>query len=198
MLTCGDDTLEIRADFFIYVALLIVIMPLKLVLAWLVAAGLHELFHYIPLRIFRAHVLRLTLGYNGAVMHTEGMLPWQELICTLSGPAAGVILLLLSGWFPLLAACGLIQSIYNMLPFYPLDGGRAIRLLMDIARVPPRFRKVLSCMKQVTVLLIVGAAVYFCRHTILMLYAIIFLIIKQFRFFFLQTRQTNSKIVGRL
>lgn len=197
MLTCGDDTLEIQADFFIYVAILIVIMPIKLVLAWLVAAGLHELCHYIPLRIFRIHVVRLTLGHNGAVMHTEGMLPWQELVSTLCGPAAGVVLLLLSRWFPLLAACGLIQSIYNMLPFYPLDGGRAIRLLMDIAHVPLKYRKVFSRIKKITVILMVCAVVYICRHTVLLLYAIILLIIKLFRFFCLQTRRTDSKIVGR-
>ena len=134
MRTCDDNFLEVKPGFCIYLAFLVVFMPLRLVFAWLIAAAVHELFHYIPLCIFRVSVTRFTLGFRGAVMRTEAMQPWQELVSAFCGPVGGLFLLIFRRWIPLVAACALVQTIFNMLPLYPLDGGRVIRALMDMFR----------------------------------------------------------------
>lgn len=192
----NDDWLEIRPDFLVYLALLVVFMPFRLILAWLIAAGVHELGHYIPLLIFRIRIIRFTLGFSGAAIHTESMLPWQEFISTLCGPIGGLLLLFASKWFPLVSACALVQSVFNLLPFYPLDGGRLTRLTLDILNVPTKYRRILSCLKRTVIFITIGMLVYFCKDTILIFYTLIFLLVKILRFFFLQTRPTDSKMVG--
>ena len=55
------------------------------------------------------------------------MEPLQELFCALAGPAAGAAVILLWRIFPEAAAAAAVQTAFNLLPVYPLDGGRAVQ-----------------------------------------------------------------------
>jgi Zn-dependent protease len=57
-------------------------------------------------------------------MTAEPLTPWQELLCASAGPAGSILLLVFLHDFPELSVCGIAHGIYNLLPVYPLDGGR--------------------------------------------------------------------------
>ena len=118
---------SVSAGGCIFGALALLLLPLKLLIAACAAAAIHELSHILALRLFRVPVLRMTLGSGGAVIETAPLLPWQELICAAAGPAGSLLCLLAARCFPLLALCGCIQGLYNLLPIFPMDGGRILR-----------------------------------------------------------------------
>lgn len=68
-------------------------------------------------------------------IHTGDMSPAEAVICALSGPLGGLLLTLTIGYLPRLALCALVQSIFNLLPFYPLDGGRALRAMLTNRKI---------------------------------------------------------------
>ena len=112
-------------------ALLILTLPLKWLVAALAAAGIHELCHYLAVMAAGGRVLTLRIGPGGAVMETEPMSRGSELLCALAGPAGSLLLAGLFRFFPCTALCALAQGVFNLLPVYPLDGGRALRCALE-------------------------------------------------------------------
>lgn len=116
-------------------ALSLLILPIQWVFAWFGAVLFHEMCHYLALRLLGSRVFRIHLSTFGAFMETEELLWHRAFFCALAGPLGSLSLCMLSGWFPRLAVCGLFQAAYNLLPIYPLDGGRALHCLLGRTRV---------------------------------------------------------------
>ena len=117
--------------FFPYLALLVLVLPLRVLGVLALAAGCHELCHLLALACFGYPVREISLGVFGAKIHTGPLKPIHEAICALAGPLGGLCLLAFARWMPLVALFGLIQSAFNLLPVYPLDGGRALLCLRE-------------------------------------------------------------------
>lgn len=126
------ENISVTGWAFVGLALLILLLPLKWIVAALLAAVIHELSHFLAVKACGGRLRGFSVGMGGAVMETDPMSPGKELLCILAGPTGGLSLLLLVRWFPRLAVCGAMHSVYNLLPIYPLDGGRAIRCLSHL------------------------------------------------------------------
>lgn len=118
---------SIDASVVILLALGILLVPIRWIGAWLLAVLVHEACHYMAVRICGGSVSRICVGAAGARMDIWGLGYWQEVFCALAGPLGGLLLLFTARWFPRTAVCALAQTLFNLLPVYPLDGGRAIR-----------------------------------------------------------------------
>lgn len=123
----SESIFRVAPETGILAALLLLVVPLRWVCAWFAAALWHELFHCFALRLCGRSIHGVCIGINGAEIRTDNLSDLDTLLCALAGPAGGLLLLLLSGVFPCLAVCALLQSVFNLLPVYPLDGGRALR-----------------------------------------------------------------------
>lgn len=111
-------------------ALLLLTLPLHWVLAAVTAAGFHEVCHLGVIYALGGRVLSFRIGPTGAVMETEIRGPWRECLAALAGPAGSFLLVLTARWSPHIALCAVIQGLFNLLPIYPLDGGRALRCIL--------------------------------------------------------------------
>lgn len=115
----------------ILLALMVLILPLKWLLAALLAAAVHEGFHIAAVYLLGGRVRTVSVSAAGAVINAAPMSRGRELACLLAGPLGSLSLLLFARWLPRTAVCALIQSVYNLLPFLNLDGGRALRCLLS-------------------------------------------------------------------
>lgn len=112
---------------YILGAAIVLLLPAKVWLTALFAASVHELFHLAALWLLGGQVIQLRLGIFGAKIVTLPMSRGREVLCALAGPVGSFSLLALASRYPLAALFGFMQGTYNLLPIYPLDGGRIMR-----------------------------------------------------------------------
>lgn len=114
-------------------ALVLLVLPLPWVFGALAAGAFHECCHYFAIRALGGRVSGVAVGPRGAVMELQDLGSVAELLAAAAGPVGSLSLMLLCRLFPRLALCGLVQGMYNLLPVYPLDGGRILRCALKRA-----------------------------------------------------------------
>lgn len=124
---------SVNAGFCILVSLFLLLLPLKWVVSWFLAAAFHELCHCAALTLCKVRIYSVRIGFSGAEIETAPMSFCQEVVSALAGPLGGLLLLLFVRIMPAIAICALFQSVYNLMPVFPLDGGRALYCCISAA-----------------------------------------------------------------
>ena len=132
MRTCRSNlSLGITGGACVCLALSLLILPLQWIIAWVIAALFHELCHGVAVILCGGEITRLRLSRSGAVMEIGDLPPGREFLCTIAGPLGSGLLIFLFPYLPRIAFCAMVHCGYNLLPIYPLDGGRALRCALS-------------------------------------------------------------------
>ena len=153
---------------------------LALILCLFACVVLHELGHSIVAMRFGAHVLSVTLLPMGGVasMRSIPEKPYQELLVSLAGPAVNVVIALtlmaIRGGYQVLdeqvvfpthmteladalAKANLILATFNLIPAFPMDGGRVLRSLLALFLPYPRATAVAALLGRILAVVFVLA-----------------------------------------
>lgn len=143
-------------------ALGLLVLPIWWVIAAVIAALWHEACHYLILRLCGGQVISLKAGLSGASMEVRWLQPGQELFCALAGPFGSLVLLFFARWLPRTAICAGFQGLYNLLPIFPLDGGRAVRCLTQLVLPPIVANKACFWLEQLCLTGLILLSIYGC------------------------------------
>ena len=152
--------IRLSGEAAVWLALLILVLPLHWVVAVILAASIHEGFHVLAIILCGGRMSNIRIGQRGASMEVEALTPRQEFFCALAGPAGSLSLVLLANVFPRLAVCGLIHGIYNLLPLYPMDGGRALRCVLIMLFGEKTAEKACFCAAKILCCVVILVGIY--------------------------------------
>lgn len=137
-------SLEVTPAFAAFLCAYYYFDPAQTFSSFLGAVTLHEAGHLLMLRLFCARIHKLRLAASGAVIETEPLSYCKEIAVAAAGPAMnGLMLFLLARQKPMFALVNFCLLAYNLLPFYPLDGGRILRAVLHLL-LPERAAGVLE------------------------------------------------------
>ena len=124
--------LSFQRGSWLFLAVVLLIVPFPWLAAAWTAAFVHELCHMIALKWMGHPVAEIHIGIFGARIRTTPLPPLDELVCALAGPFGALLLLPFARWIPLVCLFGAAQSFFNLIPVYPMDGGRALRSALGL------------------------------------------------------------------
>lgn len=135
--------------------------PAQTFFPFLFAVTLHEAGHLLALRLMGARVHKISFHIAGAVIHTQPLRYSMELLAAAAGPLTnGICAAVFLHRYPRFALIHLLLLFYNLLPFYPLDGGRILRALLHLLLNEPVATVIEKIIASVTLLLLVAFSCY--------------------------------------
>ena len=100
-----------------------------LCVCFLISVLVHELGHLIAMNLLDVPIKSVRLQFSGAVIESDTMEYGKEVWISAAGPAASALLAALTmRWNPQIALIAAVHCTINLLPMYPLDGGRLARI----------------------------------------------------------------------
>ena len=148
--------LEVQPGCWLAAVLSLVLLPVRWVIAWFLAVVIHELGHYVALKLFAVRVNFVSVKLSGTYMHTAPMSLAQETAVAAMGPVFSLLLVLLSPFMPYMACCAFFQLLFNLLPLNGFDGWRVLGNFLKVV-LPEKY--VATVMKSIQFLLLAGICV---------------------------------------
>lgn len=129
--------IEASAGWWLFAAGCCLLLPQKALPELVAAMALHETGHVLTILLMRGRIERVRFGLAGIRIEVAGLGYQQEALAALAGPVCSIAgFAVLRQSFSECAAFSLSLGIFNLLPLFPLDGGRALRCAL-LLRLPP-------------------------------------------------------------
>ena len=154
--------LSVHPYFWLWIALLFVMVPIRFRAAFFTAVFFHEVCHMIALKMFRYPMIQVAVGFSGIKIYTAELQPIHEIICALAGPLGGFTLILFAELIPSVALFGCLQSLYNLLPLYPMDGGRVVSAALRMFLSKRKADAICTIIQYTVILMIITVLLMLC------------------------------------
>lgn len=171
--------IQLHWTFILLLVAILLLTDLYLFLVWVLLFAcvlIHELTHSILAKRHDIPVKKIVLYPfgGGSIIDFEKVSPDMEYRISIAGPVSSLALALIFGVASVYAPSGTVQStlnllfllnlflgIFNILPWFPLDGGRALRSHLQKRRnFYDATKLAVNVSKVVTALFIVGTVIY--------------------------------------
>lgn len=117
---------------------------------FLIGAAVHELSHMLAMALLKVPIYGLSLTIAGAQIRSGPMNNAGEALCALAGPISNMGLGALTlRYIPELAIVNFCLAAVNLLPLYPLDGGRILLCVLRIYLTGERLDQVVKVVNAV-------------------------------------------------
>lgn len=127
-----DFKVVIKPAFFVVLMIMIALDMLGQFFILFISVSLHELAHILVARIFGLRVQALTItpvGECATIKDIERLHILKRILISMAGPFVSLCLCLMF-YKSFVGKANLVILLFNLLPIYPLDGGRVLQYIL--------------------------------------------------------------------
>ena len=169
----GRFKIRIHPSVLLGLSIALIALPFRWVIAWILAGLFHELFHVVALYYFGEKRIALEIRMYGAKILASSINGINAILAYLMGPFGGIILMSARRYIPTIATCAFLQSMYNLLPIYPLDGGCIVLAILEMSNNRGNTLRIMNGISCFITVVILCLAVIMKSKILLALFAIL-------------------------
>ena len=157
--------LSIDAPVYFLTAFILLAVPIPYLAQWCGAVFSHEIGHILAVKLLGGNIYGIRVQCGGAVIYSNKLEYPKSVVCMFAGPLCGMLPVFLLSKFPIMGIISIALTIYNLLPFLPLDGGRIMNILLEHN---PQWSIFVCCTKAFVAILLFAVLIMF-RFGLLMI-----------------------------
>lgn len=131
--------IQIEFTFFILLLIIIALDFREQFFILYITVTIHECSHILMSKILNMNLEKIVftpIGEIAVIENFESFEKWKRLLVTAAGPLVNLILYFIFDFFQTESAmlykkANLSIALFNLLPVFPLDGGRIVQILLD-------------------------------------------------------------------